>query len=145
MRDLPTICSVTGLRLHRTHSYPFTQGLLLASALGLLGCGHPIQRTLEGRWMGESVENFSDEVAAAASGWARGTSLEFAGDELTVAIPAEEPRTAPYKIVGVHQKNVRLGVATSDGKQADLRIVLDDERSLRWMLDDNRSVVMRRQ
>lgn len=95
--------------------------------------------------MGESVENFDDEVAAAASGWARGTSLEFAGSELTVAIPAEEPRTARYKVVSVHQKNVRLGVAKSDGKQEDLRIVLDDERSLRWMLDDNRSVVMRRQ
>ena len=95
--------------------------------------------------MGESVENFDDEVSAAASGWARGTSLEFAGNDLTVAIPAEEPRTARYKVVAVHQKNVRLGVTKPDGKNEELRLVLDDERSLRWMLDDNRSVVMRRQ
>ena len=95
--------------------------------------------------MGESVENFADEVAAAANGWARGTSLEFAGNELTVAIPAEEPRTARYNVVGVHQKNVRLAVARPGGAKEDLRIVLDDERSLRWMLDDNRAVVMRRQ
>jgi len=95
--------------------------------------------------MGESVENFDEEVSAAANGWARGTSLEFAGNDLTVAIPAEEPRTARYKVVAVHQKNVRLGVTKPDGKSEDLRLVLDDERSLRWMLDDNRSVVMRRQ
>lgn len=118
---------------------------MFASGLGALGCNHPVQRTLEGRWMGESVENFDDEVAAAANGWARGTSLEFAGSELTVAIPAEEPRTAHYDVVSVHQKNVRLGVARGNGKKEDLRIILDDERSLRWMLDDNRSVVMRRQ
>ena len=71
----------------------------LLAALGLVvsasGCGHPLQRTLQGRWMGESVENFDDEMVAAASGWARGTSLEFAGSELTVAIPAEEPRGCP--------------------------------------------------
>ena len=94
--------------------------------------------------MGESVENFDDEVVAAASGWARGASLEFAGSELTVAIPAEEPRSAPYKVVGVHQKKVRLAV--QDGtKREELRLVLDDERSMRWLLDDNRAVLMRRQ
>src|SRR5690242_13087360 len=104
--------SVTGSRLQPPASTPFASSvsilrrvLILASGLGILGCNHPVQRTLEGRWMGESVENFDDEVAAAANGWARGTSLEFAGSELTVAIPAEEPRTAHYDVVSVHQKS----------------------------------------
>lgn len=118
--------------------------IVLLGVLGASGCGHPIQRTLQGRWMGESVENFDDDLVAAANGWARGASLEFAGDELTVAIPAEEPRTARYDVVGVHQKNVRLAVL-GQGRREDLRLILDDDSSLRWMLDENRSVVMRRQ
>lgn len=95
--------------------------------------------------MGESVENFNDELMAAASGWARGTSLEFAGAELTVAIPAEEPRSARYRVMGVHQKKVRLAVTGPDGQPSELRLILDDERSMRWLLDENRAVVMRRQ
>jgi hypothetical protein len=95
--------------------------------------------------MGESVENFDDEFMAIASGWARGTSLEFSGAELTVGIPAEEPRSASYQVVGVHQKKVRLAVMDASGKNDELRLILDDERSLRWLLDDNRAVVMRRQ
>lgn len=95
--------------------------------------------------MGESIENFDDEVVAAASGWARGTSLEFAGSALTVAIPAEEPRSAKYEVVAVHQNKVRLAVIQPGQKREDLKLILDDERSMRWMLDENRAVVMRRQ
>ncbi len=95
--------------------------------------------------MGESVENFDDELVAAASGWARGTSLEFSGSEVTVAIPAEEPRSAKYEVVGVHQQRVRLAVIDPVGHRDELRLILDDERSLRWLLDENRTVVMRRQ
>ena len=95
--------------------------------------------------MGESVENFEDEMVAAASGWARGTSLEFAGSDLTVAIPAEEPRTAKYSVLAVHDKNVRLAVLEANGHKQELRLVIDDERSIRWLLDQNRAVVMRRQ
>lgn len=145
MRGPPTISFVTGLWFRPILLHPLARALVFVCSLLALGCSHPVQRTLEGRWMGEAVENFDDEVAAAASGWARGTSLEFAGSELTVAIPAEEPRTAHYDVVSVHQKNVRLGVSKPDGKKEELRLILDDERSLRWMLDDNRSVVMRRQ
>lgn len=95
--------------------------------------------------MGESVENFEDEDVAAASGWARGTSFEFAGTELTVAIPAEEPRSATYRVVGVHQKKVRLAVVDRQGQTDELRLILDDESSLRWLIDERRAVVLRRQ
>jgi hypothetical protein len=119
--------------------------LLTAAALSIFsGCGHPVQRTLEGRWMGESVENFDDENIPAATGWARGASMEFAGHEITVTIPAEDPRTAPYKIVGVHQNKLKLSVDGS-GAQETLALILDDEQSMRWMLDDSRTIVMRRQ
>src|SRR6478609_10054683 len=80
------------------------------------GCGHPVQRQLEGRWLGESVENFQDSQLAAATGWARGLSFEFAGSNATVAVPAEEPRTGRYQVAAVHETDVRLSFTTKEGK-----------------------------
>jgi hypothetical protein len=91
------------------------------------------------------VENFDEEVAAAATGWAKGTSFEFAGSSLTVAIPAEEPRTGSYTVQEVTDRSVRLAVLDSQGESSELVLLLDDERSLRWVLGDGRSVVMHRQ
>jgi hypothetical protein len=122
-----------------------------AWALGLLlavvgaGCGHPVQRKLEGRWIGEGVENFDDGAVAPATGWAKGTSLEFAGSSLTVAIPAEEPRTGTFKVASVHQNDVALSVNRKDGAKDTLRLKLDDERSMRWMLGDGRALLLRRE
>ena len=120
-------------------------GLLLTGALVLAGCGNPVQRKLEGRWLGESVENFDAKDMAAATGWARGLSLEFSGTKLTVAVPAEEPRTGKYKVSSVHENDVQLAVTRADGVVDNASFKLDDERSLRFMLGDNRAVVLRRE
>src|SRR5688500_13622065 len=81
-------------------------GIALLAALGVTACGHPVQKKLEGRWLGDGVENFDDEAVATATGWARGASMEFAGSSLTVTIPAEEPRSGKYKVVSVHEGDV---------------------------------------
>jgi hypothetical protein len=114
-------------------------------ALILAGCGNPIARKLEGRWLGEGVENFDSKDVAAATGWARGLSLEFSGTHLTVAVPAEEPRTGKYKVANVHDNDVELVVTRLDGVVDNARFKLDDERSLRFMVGDNRAVVLRRE
>jgi hypothetical protein len=120
-------------------------GLLLAGALVMAGCGNPVQRKLEGRWLGESVENFDAKEMAAATGWARGLSLEFSGTHLTVAVPAEEPRTGKYKVSSVHENDVELAVTRLDGAVDTASFKLDDDRSLRFMIGDNRAVVLRRE
>jgi hypothetical protein len=120
-------------------------GLLLAGALVMAGCGNPVQRKLEGRWLGESVENFDAKEMAAATGWARGLSLEFSGTHLTVAVPAEEPRTGNYKVASVHENDVELAVTRLDGAVDTASFKLDDDRSLRFMIGDNRAVVLRRE
>lgn len=117
--------------------------MALSFALG--GCGHPAQRALQGRWHGDTVENFDDDVAAAAIGWAKGTSFEFHGSSLTVAIPAEEPRTGTYTVQEVADRSIRLAVLSPEGTDSELLLLLDDERSMRWLLGDGRSIVMRRQ
>ena len=122
-----------------------TLAALLMSASSLIGCGNAVQRKLEGRWLGESVENFDGKDMAAATGWARGLSLEFSGTRLTVAIPAEEPRVGKYKVESVRENDVQLAVMRADGTVDKASFKLDDERSLRFMVGDNRAVVLRRE
>lgn len=117
--------------------------LVLAAVLS--GCGNPVQRKLEGRWLGESVENFDVKDMAAATGWARGLSLEFAGSRVTVAVPAEEPRTGKYKVASVHENDVQLAVTRQDGSVDTASLKLDDEHSIRFMVGDTRAVVLRRE
>jgi hypothetical protein len=120
--------------------------LLAGLAFGLAACGvHPVQRKLSGRWLGERIENVDGEALAAATGWVRGASFEFAGSSLTVAIPAEEPRTGNYRVVRVHKDDVDLGVTRPDGTVDELRLKLDDDRSIRWMIGEGRAVVLRRE
>jgi hypothetical protein len=142
-RNLPNILSIYG-RAPRPRS-PNSLAWLLSGALFLAGCGNPVQRQLEGRWLGESVENFEPKDMAAVTGWARGLSLEFAGTRLTVAVPAEEPRTGKYKVASVSANDVQLAVTRPDGAVDTASFKLDDERSLRFMVGDNRAVVLRRE
>jgi hypothetical protein len=118
--------------------------LPLVPLLALTGCGHPVQRSLEGRWLGEAVENFQESQLAAATGWARGLSLEFAGSTVTVAVPAEEPRSGSYQVKSAHESDVRLAVSGKDGKATNVLLKLDSDHSMRWMLGQGRSVVLRR-
>ena len=122
-------------------------GLLVAGlAVAAQGCSaHPVQRKLAGRWLGESVENVDGEALAAATGWVKGASMEFAGSTLTVAIPAEEPRSGTYKVARVNKDDVRIAVTRDDGKLDHLLLKLDDEHTVRWMIGGGRAVVMRRE
>ena len=124
------------------------RGLSLLRILPILaistGCGHPVQRSLEGRWLGDAVENFQDSQLAAATGWARGLSFEFAGSTVTVAVPAEEARTGRYQVSSVHESDVRLAFTAKDGKSSTALFKLDNDHSIRWMLGQGRSVVLRR-
>jgi hypothetical protein len=117
---------------------------LLPTLVISTGCGHPVQRSLEGRWLGEAVENFQDSQLAAATGWARGLSFEFAGSNVTVAVPAEEARTGRYQVSSVHEADVRLAFTTKEGKTTTALFKLDNDHSIRWMLGEGRSVVLRR-
>jgi hypothetical protein len=121
--------------------------MLAALAIGMGGCGNPVRGKLEGRWLGDRVENFDQADVAAATGWAKGTSMEFAGSTITVAIPAEEPRSGTYEVdkVGEHQRDVKLAIHRRDGTVDHAHFKLDSDRSIRWMLGDGRAVVMRRE
>jgi hypothetical protein len=121
----------------------FSLGLCVAVTT-MTACGHPVERRLKGRWLGESVENFDGPALAAVTGWARGTSFEFSDKKLTVVIPAEEARVGSYEVVSFRDAKTVLNVKRADGQTDKLELRLDDEHSLRWMLPEGRSIVMRR-
>jgi hypothetical protein len=118
---------------------------VVAALAAVTGCGHPAQRALEGRWFGESVENFDPADVAAATGWARGASLEFSGGAITVAIPAEDPRKGKFEVESAHESTLVLAVRDDKGAVQRTRLSLDGDRYLKWHVDERRSVVLRRE
>jgi len=114
-------------------------GLLLVSS-----CAHPAERALQGRWEGQSVENFDKDAIAGATAWARGTSFEFEGRRLTVSVPAKPARTGVYELVEIQERHVTLSVLDSTGEADEMELIVDDEESLRWVLDEGRTLVMAR-
>jgi len=118
-------------------------GLLIVLAT-VAACSHPVQRRLEGRWIGESIENVDQSFLAGATGWAKGMSFEFAGDKLTVIIPAEEPRTGTYTVASVHDERVILQAKRPDGTFDPVELRLQDEHSLQWILPSGASVRLRK-
>jgi hypothetical protein len=115
------------------------------SAFGVTACSHPAEQALQGRWNGQRVENFDAEDVPAATGWARGTSLEFSGTRLRVTVPAEESRAGVYRLSSITDRTVVLDVLDSSGEQSELTLIVDDEQSIRWLLGEGRSLVLKRQ
>lgn len=118
---------------------------LFALFLGLSGCGNPAARALEGRWFGDSVENFEPADVALATGWARGASMEFSGSTVTVAIPAEDPRKGRFEVESAHSGDLVLAIRDEKGALARTRLTMDGDRYLKWHVDERRSVVLRRE
>jgi hypothetical protein len=119
--------------------------LICLLLLGFMtACGHPMQRRLQGRWLGESLENVDQSFLAAATGWVKGTSFEFEGDRLTVIIPAEEPRSGTYTINSVRDNRIEIQAKRIDGTLDAVALRLEDEHSLQWILPSGASINMRK-
>jgi len=116
-------------------------------ALGFLpaACGHPAERALQGRWFGESVASFEVAEVPAATGWARGLSLEFAGSDLTVGIPAEDARRGRFEVLSANERELLLAVHDAAGQTQKTRLTVTGDRSLEWHVDDRRRVILRRE
>ena len=109
------------------------------------GCGHPVQRQLEGTWHGEAVENFDERDLARATGWAKSLRFSFSGAQMSVSIAAEQERSGKYRIRSVRNSDVVLAVTRPGGGEDLTQLKLDDDHSIRWMLGQSRAVVLRRE
>ena len=88
----------------------------LAIALTLpaaAGCEKTPKDRLQGRWLGDSIENVPEAQLQKATGWVKGTALEFSGSKVTVTIPAESPRTGQFKVMKAEGDAVTVGWETA--------------------------------
>jgi hypothetical protein len=128
-----------------THRRRFPFVILLLLAAGSLGaCGHPAERKLQGRWQGERIETNDPAELSAVTGWVKGTSFLFKGEQLIVEIPAESPRSGKFEVLAYREGKVTVGVHRQDGMVDKVDLILDDERLLRWQLSGGRAIWMRR-
>ena len=130
----------------RASTHLLTMALSIA-ALGpaLAGSGHPVQRQLEGRWSGDGVEQFAEHLVAPATAWVRGTRFSFDANTVSVTIPPDTTRRGTYSVTRVNGRDVQLAVERGDGKKDSLHLKLDSEHTVRWILDEDRAVVLKRE
>ena len=104
------------------------RGIQAALVCGLIsalpGCGNRAARALEGRWFGDSVENFDSGDVALATGWARGASMEFSRSTVTVAIPAEDPRKGHFEVESAHEGDLLLAIRDDKGATSRTRLTI---------------------
>lgn len=119
--------------------------LLPVLALTLLGCEKSPRDKLQGTWVGEGVAQLHPSQAAKADGWARGTTLAFNGNKVTVALPAEPARTGTFKIAKTEGKELEVVFKRPEGGEDRSRVRFSDDGKLLWTIGGGVQLVMHRQ
>jgi hypothetical protein len=129
------------------HSRPRQSLATLGCCLALLllaGCGKTPKDRLQGKWLGGSIENIPPSQLAKATGWVKGTAIEFNGSKVTVTIPAETPRTGTFRIAKAEGDRMALTFLREEGGKDEATFRLADERTLRWILASGAEIVLTR-
>lgn len=113
-------------------------------AVGVVACLASPERALSGSWAGQNIESLDGSVSAARSGWAKGTSLSFAGSQITVTLPGETPRRGRYQVVANDDGKLEIEVEGHSGHVDRALLTLETDRLLRWHLDNVHTLVLHR-
>ena len=109
------------------------------------GCDKSPRDRLQGRWLGESVENVPVSQVQKATGWVKGTAIEFSGAKVTVTIPAETPRSGTYKVSRLEAKEgdvLLVSFNRDEGGRDEAEMALVGDQTLRWRIGNGREIVM---
>lgn len=106
------------------------------------GCEKSPRDRLQGRWLGESIENVPVSQLQKATGWVKGTAIEFSGSKVTVTIPAETPRSGTYKVSRVEGSTLLVGFNRDEGGHDEAEMTLVGDQQLRWKIGEGREIVM---
>ena len=113
--------------------------LIVASSAA---CAKGPSAKLQGKWVGDHIDNVAIDQVARATGWVRELSFDIRGDNLTVAIPAEAPRSGTFEVASAEGRELTLSISGAGRKdEAKLRFD-DDEKRLHWDIGDGRDVVL---
>lgn len=117
--------------------------LTLALCLPLLaGCAKTPRDKLQGRWLGESIDNVPAAEVVKATGWVKGTALEFSGNKVTVTIPAESPRTGTFKVAKVEGEKVVVAFQRPEGGRDEATFRFHGDSALVWEAGEGRDVLL---
>ena len=120
-----------------------TTALALAITLPVVaGCEKSPKDKLQGRWLGESIENVPSAQLTKTSGWVKGTAIEFQGNKVTVTIPAETPRTGTFKVAKAANDGLLVSFTRDEGGHDEAEMKLVGDQTLRWSIGDGREIVM---
>jgi len=106
------------------------------------GCSRTPKDRLQGRWLGETIENVPVAHLTKAVGWAKGTALEFTGSKATVMIPAESPRTGTFRVTEAEGDRVTVSFLREEGGRDEAEFQFVGEGQLRWHVGDGRQIVL---
>jgi hypothetical protein len=106
------------------------------------GCEKSPRDKLQGRWLGESIENVPAHQLQKATGWVKGTAIEFNGNKVTVTIPAESPRSGTFKVSRHEGEALVVSFNRDEGGHDEAEMTLVGDQQLRWKIGEGREVVM---
>lgn len=118
---------------------------LTLTAAAVVGCAKTPKDRLQGRWLGESVENISAAQVDRVTGWVKGTAIEFSGSKATVTIPAESPRTGMFKVSRVQGERVMVSFLRPEGGSDEAEFRFAGDQTLRWNIGNGREIVLQKE
>jgi hypothetical protein len=122
---------------------PLVRIALFSTFLMMAGCGKSPEERLAGKWVGDRIDNVSADQVARATGWVKGTTFEFAGDKLTVTVPAEPARKGTFKVSRLEGDKMVLLVARSDTQAHDeATLTLHNDKTMTWDIGRGREVLL---
>lgn len=122
----------------------FVLPLLLATFA--MGCNKSPRDKLQGKWVGEDVQHVHPSQLARAQGWVKETRLELNGNNATVSIPAEEPRSGSFKVAKVEGNDMDVVFIRKAGAGEDRsKMSIAEDGKLHWTMDNGVVLVMHRE
>jgi hypothetical protein len=106
------------------------------------GCDKSPKDRLQGRWLGESIENVPVSQVQKATGWVKGSAIEFTGNKVTVTIPAETPRTGSFKVTRKDDSTLLVSFLRDEGGRDEAEMKLVGDQTLRWRVGEGREIVL---
>jgi hypothetical protein len=115
---------------------------LVITSTAVAGCEKSPKDKLQGRWLGESIENVPAAQAPKANGWVKGAAMEFAGNKVTVTIPAEAPRSGTFKVARADGDRLLVSFQREAGGHDEAEMQMVGDQMLKWRIGDGREIVM---
>ncbi|XYH97075.1 hypothetical protein ACMHYB_56440 [Sorangium sp. So ce1128] len=117
--------------------------LALATALtAVAGCSKTPRDRLQGRWYGDAIENAPVDQLTKATGWVKGTAIEFNGSKVTVTLPAETPRSGTFKVTKSDGDQVTVAFLRPEGGLDEAQFRFATDQTLHWDIGAGRAIVL---